>query len=161
MTVEFRPLNGSFGAEGGGVDPALELDETTFAAIEAAWYRHSILLFRGLSMKPEQQVAFTQRFGLLHIMVPTDWNLPDHPEVWVVGNAEQDGKAIGLRGAGMGIQAPDDLFKQLIGAVLPTIPLGRIGYPEDVARIITFLASDEAEYMTGQAINITGGQEMH
>jgi NAD(P)-dependent dehydrogenase (short-subunit alcohol dehydrogenase family) len=66
-----------------------------------------------------------------------------------------------LRGAGMGMQAPDDLFKQLIGSVLPTIPLGRIGYPEDVAKIITFLASDEAEYMTGQAINITGGQEMH
>jgi len=66
-----------------------------------------------------------------------------------------------LRGAGMGIQAPDDLFKQLIGSVLPTIPLGRIGYPEDVAKIITFLASDEADYMTGQAINITGGQEMH
>jgi NAD(P)-dependent dehydrogenase (short-subunit alcohol dehydrogenase family) len=66
-----------------------------------------------------------------------------------------------LRGAGMGITSTDDLFKQLIGAVLPTIPLGRIGYPEDVAKIITFLASDDADYMTGQAINITGGQEMH
>jgi NAD(P)-dependent dehydrogenase (short-subunit alcohol dehydrogenase family) len=66
-----------------------------------------------------------------------------------------------LRGAGLGIQTTDDIFNQLIGRVLPTIPLGRIGYPEDVAKIITFLASDEAEYMTGQAINITGGQEMH
>jgi meso-butanediol dehydrogenase/(S,S)-butanediol dehydrogenase/diacetyl reductase len=44
---------------------------------------------------------------------------------------------------------------------MPPIPLGRIGYPEDVAKLITFLASDEADYMTGQAINITGGQEMH
>jgi meso-butanediol dehydrogenase/(S,S)-butanediol dehydrogenase/diacetyl reductase len=43
----------------------------------------------------------------------------------------------------------------------PPIPLGRIGYPEDVAKLITFLASDEADYVTGQAINITGGQEMH
>ncbi len=43
----------------------------------------------------------------------------------------------------------------------PTIPLGRVGYPADVAKVITFLASDEADYMTGQAINITGGQEMH
>jgi NAD(P)-dependent dehydrogenase (short-subunit alcohol dehydrogenase family) len=66
-----------------------------------------------------------------------------------------------LRGAGMGFQATDDMFKQLIGTVLPTIPLGRIGYPADVAKIITFLASDEADYMTGQAINISGGQEMH
>ncbi len=43
----------------------------------------------------------------------------------------------------------------------PAIPLGRIGYPEDVAKLVTFLASDEGDYMTGQAINITGGQEMH
>ena len=43
----------------------------------------------------------------------------------------------------------------------PPIPLGRIGYPEDVAKLITFLASDDGDYLTGQAINITGGQEMH
>ena len=105
MPVEFRPLRGSFGAEVIGADPALEVDNPTFAAIEAAWYRHSILLFRGLTMTPEQQVAFTRRFGPLHIMVPRDYNLPEHPEVWVVGNAEQDGKAIGLRGAGMGFHS--------------------------------------------------------
>jgi alpha-ketoglutarate-dependent taurine dioxygenase len=105
MPVEFRPLHGSFGAEVIGVDPPLEVDDTTFAAIEAAWYRHSILLFRGLSMSPEQQVAFTRRFGPLHIMAPRDYNLPEHPEVGVVGNAEQDGKSIGLRGAGMGFHS--------------------------------------------------------
>jgi NAD(P)-dependent dehydrogenase (short-subunit alcohol dehydrogenase family) len=37
------------------------------------------------------------------------------------------------------------------------IPLGRLGYPDDVARVAAFLASDEADYMTGQSINITGG----
>jgi meso-butanediol dehydrogenase / (S,S)-butanediol dehydrogenase / diacetyl reductase len=41
------------------------------------------------------------------------------------------------------------------------IPLGRVGYPEDVARIFAFLASDESAYMTGQAINVTGGLWMH
>jgi NAD(P)-dependent dehydrogenase (short-subunit alcohol dehydrogenase family) len=66
-----------------------------------------------------------------------------------------------LRGAGMNMQVTDDMFKQLIGTVLPSIPLGRIGYPADVAKVITFLASDDADYMTGQAINISGGQEMH
>lgn len=43
----------------------------------------------------------------------------------------------------------------------PPIPLNRVGYPEDVANLITFLASEDAGYMTGQAINISGGQEMH
>ena len=37
------------------------------------------------------------------------------------------------------------------------IPLGRPGVPDDIARVVAFLASDEADYMTGQAINITGG----
>jgi NAD(P)-dependent dehydrogenase (short-subunit alcohol dehydrogenase family) len=66
-----------------------------------------------------------------------------------------------LRGAGLANAPTEELFKAMIGTFLPTIPLGRIGYPEDVAKIITFLASDDADYMTGQAINISGGQEMH
>ncbi|MCF3935227.1 SDR family oxidoreductase [Acuticoccus sp. M5D2P5] len=37
------------------------------------------------------------------------------------------------------------------------IPIGRLGKPDDVARVVCFLASDEADYMTGQSINITGG----
>ena len=37
------------------------------------------------------------------------------------------------------------------------IPLGRLGKPDDVARVAAFLASDEAAYMTGQSINVTGG----
>lgn len=41
-----------------------------------------------------------------------------------------------------------------------TIPLGRIGSPEEVADLIVFLASDGSAYMTGQAINVTGGQLM-
>lgn len=37
------------------------------------------------------------------------------------------------------------------------IPAGRVGLPNDVARVVSFLASDEAGYMTGQALNVTGG----
>ena len=41
------------------------------------------------------------------------------------------------------------------------IPLGRLATPEDIANAVAFLASDEAAYMTGQAINVTGGLWMH
>jgi NAD(P)-dependent dehydrogenase (short-subunit alcohol dehydrogenase family) len=37
------------------------------------------------------------------------------------------------------------------------IPLGRVSVPEDVARVAAFLASDEALYMTGESINLSGG----
>lgn len=45
-------------------------------------------------------------------------------------------------------------------AMLTNIPLGRFGTPEDVANVVLFLASDQGAYMTGQAINITGGSLM-
>ena len=44
---------------------------------------------------------------------------------------------------------------------LAQIPLGRVEQPEDVANLVAWLASDEAAYMTGQAINIEGGTEVH
>ena len=40
-------------------------------------------------------------------------------------------------------------------------PLGRIEQPEDVAKLVSFLASEDSDFMTGQAINITGGVEMN
>jgi NAD(P)-dependent dehydrogenase (short-subunit alcohol dehydrogenase family) len=39
-----------------------------------------------------------------------------------------------------------------------TIPLGRVGYPEDVAGLAAFLASADAAYMTGQGVAINGGR---
>jgi alpha-ketoglutarate-dependent taurine dioxygenase len=102
--VEFRPLQGQFGAEVIGVVPNLAADDATFAAIEAAWFRHSILLFRDLDMTPEQHIAFTRRLGPLHIM--GDHALPGCPEIFVVSNAkEADGTPVGLRGAGMGFHS--------------------------------------------------------
>jgi 3-oxoacyl-[acyl-carrier protein] reductase len=43
---------------------------------------------------------------------------------------------------------------------ISTIPLGRIGTVEDVARVAVFLASDESSYLTGEIIDVNGGQLM-
>jgi NAD(P)-dependent dehydrogenase (short-subunit alcohol dehydrogenase family) len=45
--------------------------------------------------------------------------------------------------------------------VLRSIPLGRYETPEDVANAVAFLASADAAYITGEALNVTGGQTMH
>jgi 3-oxoacyl-[acyl-carrier protein] reductase len=45
-------------------------------------------------------------------------------------------------------------------ALLSTIPLNRLGNPEDIAKVIGFLSSDEAAYITGQVIAVDGGMTM-
>jgi acetoacetyl-CoA reductase len=45
--------------------------------------------------------------------------------------------------------------------ILPQIPLGRLGEPEEVAGLIAYLSSDEAGFVTGANIAINGGQHMY
>jgi NAD(P)-dependent dehydrogenase (short-subunit alcohol dehydrogenase family) len=63
------------------------------------------------------------------------------------------------REAGEGLMGlkPGEYVKQRVEQV----PLGRIEKPQDVANLVGFLASSKSSYMTGQAINVTGGLVMH
>ncbi len=74
-------------------------------------------------------------------------NLMDSP-LWVNSLYEQFSKRWGL--------TPEEVRKKYEAQV----PLGRGCTYEDVNNVVVFLASDQSSYMTGQAINVTGGQEM-
>ena len=54
----------------------------------------------------------------------------------------------------------DALSEEVRGNLLGTIPLKRFGKPENVASVVSFLASDQAEYITGEVVNISGGMAM-
>jgi len=41
------------------------------------------------------------------------------------------------------------------------IPIGRVGLPEDIAKACAFLCSDQADYVTAEALNVSGGEEYH
>jgi 3-oxoacyl-[acyl-carrier protein] reductase len=49
---------------------------------------------------------------------------------------------------------------ELVEKVLPGIPLGRVGTPDDLADVIVFLASDQARWLTGQIIKVSGGHNL-
>ncbi len=63
----------------------------------------------------------------------------------------------------------NDYFSKLLGlsldeymsAMKGRIPLGRTGLPSDIGNACAFLASEDAEYITGEAMNVSGGEETH
>ncbi|RJG20472.1 acetoacetyl-CoA reductase [Massilia cavernae] len=55
-------------------------------------------------------------------------------------------------------QVPQDILESRI---LPQIPLGRLGEPEEVAALVAYLASQEAGFVTGANLPINGGQHMY
>ncbi|WP_354683314.1 acetoacetyl-CoA reductase [Cupriavidus necator] len=63
----------------------------------------------------------------------------------------------GYIGTKMVTAIPDEILNTKI---LPQIPVGRLGKPEEVAGLIIYLASDEAAFVTGANIAINGGQHM-
>ena len=81
-------------------------------------------------------------------------------------------KALAIEGAGKGITvnvvAPGyintDMMKgikpQVMDAIVGAIPVGRLGEAEEIARCVTFLASDEAGFITGSTLSANGGQYM-
>jgi acetoacetyl-CoA reductase len=82
-------------------------------------------------------------------------------------------KALALEGARAGITvnaiAPGYINTEMVQAVpkdvleksiLPLIPAGRLGEPEEVARCVVFLASDDASFITGSTLTANGGQVM-
>src|SRR5215467_1941969 len=51
---------------------------------------------------------------------------------------------------------PDKVMERLRGQ----IPVGRLGQPEEIARVVAFLAADESSYITGQIWAVNGGLDM-
>jgi 2-hydroxycyclohexanecarboxyl-CoA dehydrogenase len=54
-----------------------------------------------------------------------------------------------------------DQGKKVYEGLKRAVPLGRLGQPDDIAGVVAFLASDEAAYITGQVISVSGGLTMH
>ena len=58
------------------------------------------------------------------------------------------------------VRATSERASKVVDAVTRAIPLGRVGAPEDIAKAVAFLASPEADYITGQTLSVSGGLTM-
>lgn len=102
MGITIEPLCEVIGAKVTGVDLGQPLDETVFNAVRAAWLTYHLLVFPNVQMTPAHQIAFTRRLGPLHTMPLAEYNMPEHPEIFVVSNVKKDGAYVGMRNVGRG-----------------------------------------------------------
>jgi len=63
----------------------------------------------------------------------------------------------GYIGTEMVMAIPEEVRNKIIA----TVPVGRLGRPEEIGAVVAFLASDMAGYITGANINMNGGLHMH
>ena len=68
-TFDIRPFPGSVGAEIVGLDLSQPVNDQDFARIHRAHLDHHVVVFRDQRITPEQQIAFSRRFGVLQIHV--------------------------------------------------------------------------------------------
>ena len=86
----------------------------------------------------------------------------------VIGFTKTCAKELAARGITVNAIAPgfietamtDVLPEKIKEGIAATVPLGRMGQPEEIAGVVTFLASDFASYITGQVLNVDGGMVM-
>lgn len=86
----------------------------------------------------------------------------------VIGFTKSMAKELASRGINVNAIAPGYIKTDMTAALssetkdefIKVIPLGREGFPSDVAKAVLFLASDDSNYITGQVLNVDGGMIM-
>jgi len=98
--IEVVPTGAALGAEIRGVDLSRPLSEAVFRQIAEASAEHAVIFFRDQVITPEDQIAFSKRFGELELLIFSRFTLKDHPAVLLISNVQEDGKYIGIHDAG-------------------------------------------------------------
>jgi taurine dioxygenase len=99
--VTVNRIGKHLGAEISGIDLSQPIEDGTFTRLASALFDNEVVFFRRQKLSPEQQIAFTRRFGTLEQHVRKEARLPGYPEILIVSNVlDERGHPIGAQDAG-------------------------------------------------------------
>ena len=148
----------------------MRMSEADFDAVVAANLKGAFLC-----MKAASRLMLKQRYGRivnLSSVVGLRGNAGQvnyaASKAGIVGMTKSLAKELASRGVTVNAVAPGFIETDMTAALSEaarsaaqgSIPMGRLGGPEDVARAVGFLASDDAAYVTGQVLAVDGGMAM-
>lgn len=129
-------------------------------------YRMSKACLRGMMKAREGRVInITSVVGVMGNAGQTNYAAA---KAGVIGFTKSMAREVGSRGITVNSVAPGFIDTDMTRALpeeqktvlTQQIPLGRLGSPEDIAKAVTFLASEGGAYITGQTLNVNGGMVM-
>ena len=143
MLITVHPSGCAAGAEITGFNLANELNDVNFAVIQNALDEHGVIYLRNQELTPEQQVAFTERFGEPDVNFNAlRFGVDGSPTIFRISNIMENGEAIGTRRAGetwhtdMSYAKQPALATMLYAVEIPTLhgmPLGGTGFANAAA----------------------------
>jgi NAD(P)-dependent dehydrogenase (short-subunit alcohol dehydrogenase family) len=170
--ARFGRIDAAVNAAGTEGQPGLVVDQT--AESYAATFNTNVLGTL-LSMKHELRVMQAQgRGSIVNISSTYGHEGAAGASVYVASKHAVEGmtKSAALEAASSGVRinavAPGPIETGMLNrftrtaerkaALLKTVPLGRVGEPDEIARAVVFLASDKASFVTGQILTADGGK---
>ncbi len=91
----------------------VDLRELTLADVrplKVALAEHAVLVFRGQSLTAEELIALGEKFDLLQCSIQNQWYHPQHPEIMLLSNIVENGRAIGQADSDDGLWHPDHSY---------------------------------------------------
>lgn len=145
----------------------LRMSEADFDSVIAANLK-SVFNYTKTAIKPMMSKRYGRIINLTSVVAltgnPGQANYVSS-KAGVIGFTKSASKELASRNITVNAVAPgfvatdmtERLNEQQKDAIISQIPLKKIGTPEDIAKLVTFLASDDASYITGQVISVNGG----
>ena len=125
--MKTRRLTPTIGVEVTGVDLSEPLSDPDFAAVRESWLAHKVAVFPGQHLTEDALMRFGRRFGELEIHVRSTYHSRHNPEVMIVSNKKEEGRAIGVLGDGEAVWHIDQSY-------MPQPTFGTILFGEEIPK---------------------------